>query len=524
MFPFQRGDNWYGFNGNEVGLVPDPVDWLSNFDLAANQNNTLLLEVRIPAQCPAGNYFGEISFQATGLSFNLPIEVEVWPIRLTEKPQLATVFCGPDIQTESGIHQLYKGVVTHEKYGSSGLKFNLSQDKKEISYDGKKYFSGLQKLHNDYAVNSFALPPSLLGGSSKLNQNYLSSGIPVDEEGFSQLHRTFLKTMRQQYINAGLLNNVFYYVMDEFPASSAGAFARIAADAKRSSEMPVMALTHEWFPELAASKDIDIWCVPWHFFSTKDDDWSHWRELRRQGLELWSYMNSLYCINVSWNPKAMRLFPMVLARYDYSGSLWWHVAAFYGKNVRKEPWGLMNKEKQKFMYGSGYVFYAPEEDSGNWGSSLRWENYVQGTEDYKLLQVLKEKWKAAEASLDNKDAAFSAETALAMYVSQLASSFRAQTYFVDPLYINRFRQLLAKEIIALPQAPLVLVNFEPADTRDANSLHLRGLLEEGSEVTVNGNKVDMWGTGKVFTYEAELESGLNCFEIVVSKDGKSKKV
>lgn len=517
--------NWYGFNGNETGPVPDPVDWLARFDLEAGINNVLLLEVKIPRGTAPGSYTGEFSLKSAEAAFTLPVEVVVWPFAMPEKNTLATMACGVDIDTDPGVFDRFEGVVTHVKYGSNRLKVAVAPDKTTIKLNSSDYFSDLKKLHRQYGIEYFTLPPSLLGGSTGPSQNYLGAGIPVGSEAFEPLHRNFLKTMREAFSAADLGNHAFYYPMDEFPAQSAAVFARIAADAKQEyPAMPVMALTDRWHPELAASKNIDIWCVPWHFFVTRESDPAEWTGLRQQGLQLWSYMNSLYCINAAWNPKAMRFFPVMLARYDYTGALWWHMTAFENKDVRHEPAGLMNRSRQKYMYGSGYLFYPPETSGGAWGSSLRWENYVQGVEDYNLMQLLKTRWQAAEKVLGNSDEAFSADTALAMYATRLSNSFRAQNYYGDALYMNRFRQLLAHDIATLPERPYALVDFEPADTRDAETIHLRGIVEPGSTVTVNGKTPEIWNGGKTFTIEFPLRSGANDFDIAVTKDGKTKHI
>ncbi len=516
--------NWYGFNGYETGAVPDPVDWKNSFDWAAGVNNVLLLEVRIPRTASPGNYHGELLFSNGANRLTLPMEVAVWPFTLPEKNTLSTMVCGVSL-AEPGPFARFQNIVTHVKYGSGRYAIRLNDDRSAAEFEDRGYLADLKTMREKYKIEQFALPPSLLGGSRAVSPNYLSSGIAVDSEKFSPLHRSFLQAMNKTLKQADLNKAAFYYPMDEFPAASAGAFARIAADAKAvAPDLPVMALTDRWWPELAASPNIDIWCVPWHFFVTKDSDPAEWAKLHQAGLQLWSYMNSLYCINATWNPRAMRFFPIVMARYNYTGALWWHVTYFEGKNVRQTPAGLMNKSKKKYMYGSGYLFYQPETAGGEWGSSLRWENYVQGVEDYNLMQLLKERWQAAQKALGNADEAFNADAALAMFASRLSSTFRAQNYYGDALYMNRFRQLLAQEIATLPESPQALVVFEPIDTRDADTLHLRGIIAPGTQVTVNGQKPEMWNHDQAFSIEMPLHSGANCFEIVVVQNGRTKRI
>jgi hypothetical protein len=322
---------------------------------------------------------------------------------------------------------------------------------------------------------------------------------------------------------------MFYYILDELSEKIFPAFNMVAAQSRRVFPyLPVMAL-----PGVPASDELlqncNIWCVPWHFFVTREDHTARWKKLQKEnGLKFWAYMNSLYHINATWNPKGMRFFPIALAGYGYSGALWWHVSYLVSdpkNDVWKEPVPMLRgPNSPERFYGSGYLFYPPRTENERWSSSLRWENYVQGAEDYSLMMMLKERWENTRNALNVKSEDFDGFAALEMFWGMLGSSFRVQSYFAEPLYIDRFRQLLAHEISAHDAKPLVLVDIQPVDARTLESIHVRCLAEKGCTFKINGEAPNWLASdGSSCSTELMLNPGYNLITVqITGKDGKVK--
>ena len=178
------------------------------------------------------------------------------------------------------------------------------------------------------------------------------------------------------------------------------------------------------------------------------------------------------------------------------------------------------------LYGSGYLFYPPRTKEEGWSSSLRWENYVQGAEDYRLMMLFKERWENTRKALKINLEDFKGDAAVEMFWNMLGTSFRAQHYFADPLYISRFRQLLAHEIANHEVKPLAMVDIQPTDARTLEAIHVRCLTEKGCKFKINGEEPG-WvaGDGSSCSTELMLKPGYNLLTIqITGKDGKVKNI
>ena len=194
-------------------------------------------------------------------------------------------------------------------------------------------------------------------------------------------------------------------------------------------------------------------------------------------------------------------------------------------DVWKEPVPMLRgPNSPERFYGSGYLFYPPRTENEHWSSSLRWENYVQGAEDYSLMMMLKERWENTRNALNVKSEDFDGFAALEMFWGMLGSSFRVQSYYAEPLYIDRFRQLLAHEISAHTAKPLALVDIQPVDAHALESIHVRCLAEKGCTFKINGEAPNWLASdGSSCSTELMLKPGYNLITVqITGKDGKVK--
>ncbi len=519
---------WYGIIASQTGMIPDPVVEEETMSFAANEYGSMLLTLKIPNTIPSGSYSGFVTLDSDRFKQRIPIELQVWDFRFPAEHKLDTVACGVSFEDNPELMKLMKGVVTHVKYGvNSGLKVDYDKTSDKLTVDASGYLDAIEKYGKEYHVK-FALPPTLLGGGSKLN-DYMHSDKKAGEPGFEAIHGQFLAQMREQLKARHMEHDMFYYIMDEFPEKNFPAFNMAAAQSRKVfPELPVMVLPGE-----PASDELlqnsNIWCVNWHFFITREEHTARWKKLQKEnGLIFWAYMNSLYHINATWNPKGMRFFPIALAGYGYRGALWWHLSFHVDdpeSNVWTEPVPTLSRPNSpERLYGSGYLFYPPRTEKERWSSSLRWENYVQGTEDYSLMMLLKERWENTRKTLNVKSEDFDGYAALEMFWAMLGSSFRVQNYFAEPLYIDRFRQLLAHEISAHHEKPLALVDIQPTDARAVEALHVRCLAEKGCTFKING-EVPNWiaSDGSACSTEIMLQPGYNLITVqLTDQDGRVK--
>ena len=76
----------------------------------------------------------------------------------------------------------------------------------------------------------------------------------------------------------------------------------------------------------------------------------------------------------------------------------------------------------------------------------------------------------------------------------------------------------------MPQLPLSLVVVEPYYTVNSNSVAVKGVVENGSTVTVNGNLITDISNNGEFSTNVSLHYGLNLIKIEVTKGDKTKTV
>ena len=528
--PVPKPSVWYGLGGWQTGAIPDPLLPAAPFDAPAGENSSALLQIEIPKETAPGVYTGSVRLAAHDTApCDLPVSLTVWDFVLPDEPTLDTMVCGADLRKPKLCALLRGSGVTHLKYGSTSLGIKYDKETTQFDIDWTTYEADLATLVRETGFRSVCLPPSLLGSQNKASGNYLSTGYAVGSEEFWPVYDRYMTEMAGGYRARGFQHNVTFNIMDEIQPNLSALATELGTRAQRLfPEADVLLTTHDMPDALAGA--IDIWCVPWHFFATRPEDVYRWDMLRGRGLELWAYMNSLYTINARWNPGAMRLFPVALAKYGYTGALWWSTTYFKGQN----PWeaailSFEDTKRDRRHYANGQLLYPPLPGEEEWHSSLRWENYTQGIEDFEFMVLLRERWQQAARALGNPadDPAFSADQAMRWWGSLLAREFRVQTFRGDPAYIHRFRQLIANEITQLLRPPLALVDCEPglACAVAADTLHVRGVCEAGTRVTVAGQPAGDFSDREpfVFVVNVPLALGINLIPIEMTGPGGASK-
>ena len=517
----EKATYWFAVWGNETGMVPDPLMIGKPFDAAGESNAVLLLELQVGSDWSAGVYHGSIGIVADGVKIEtVPVELTVWPITLPPERTLAVV--APNLTSDdSDAQQMKQFGITHAKYGAQGLIINYDGDTGVLSIDTSEYEKSMNHWINQAGLISIALPPKLLGTMANLSDNYLGTGIAVGSDAFWPVFEQFITQMATFYRAHGWENNVVWYMMDEIYPEHYSLVASIAKRAKEIfPELTILLVTDEMPDSL--SENMDMWVVPWHFFATQDDDWKRWNALRERGVSMYAYMNSLYFINAEHSLRSMRFFPSVLAKYGYEGCLWWGMTVYQFSGGQGDPWetGITSISKSKwntFGSGNGYLIYPPTASHSEFSSSLRWENFKQGIDEYEMLRILLKKYQEIETILGSKKG--TADKLIRYWGGLLSDGFRLQTYRKEGQYIERFRKLLAHEIINATHAPLVLadVSFD-----DANRVFIvQGICQTGTVININGATPDQSSSEGIVNFSINLpfSSVFNVIEIVAN-DGK----
>jgi hypothetical protein len=347
-----------------------------------------------------------------------------------------------------------------------------------------------------------------------------------------------MSQMRAFYKKHGWENKVIFGICDEEKPENYPLIIRIAQDAKKyfPEVKTLITSTRSITDELA--KAVDIVCPNWSILAFGDDAYLKWRKYKKQyGRELWSYQNAIFHINHLNNPGMLRFYPSVNVKYGSSGILWYNLG--YNRGGKdfwtKAPYQYKYKPNQKkkvkqqqYQFGGGQFLYPPREHEPYIHSSLRWEAYCRGLEDAELLLILKDKIEEAGKVLGaSSSEEFSADYLIDGWGSLLTDKFRCRYYRPDASYIQRFRTLVAHEILNISKPPLALVSFKENQLWNTKSDFITLLIKckDAAKIKVNGTDIAASPDKKNYSYRYKLKEGNNFIVIeITDKNGNSKKL
>ncbi|MGI5819190.1 MAG: glycoside hydrolase domain-containing protein [Armatimonadota bacterium] len=540
----RRGSYHYGLRTNQRGMLPDPLEPSGAFDAPAEINTTLLLTIEVPREAQPGGYAGSVTVEGDGFSATVPIALNVWDIRMPDDHLLVNYATMVDRDPEV-LRLLRELDVNALKYGASGIGVEVD-GAGVMTLDFEDYDVQVELLLDELGYYSIGVPPTMPLTGRGPREDYLGIPVTVGSDEFWPLFEQYMGGLGDHMRERGLAYRFVWKVGDELPEAMYPLTAELCRRAKDVwPELRVMLTTNHMSDELA--EHLDIWCPGWHLFGVRADEApEQWRERRAQGMELWAYLNSAYMINAEWNPGALRIFPAALARNGFTGALWWSLRATgsgYGDEWEGEPdpWKEMRPlksvkpDKTYYDFGNGHMLYQPREHDPHWRSSLRWESFRQGLDEYDLLMVLQERAEGAAERLGVR-AEFDAEAMMQDWASMLATGFRLQTYRAEAAWIHRFRQLIAHEIEALEGDPVALVSVTPVGALLSTPATIKpgagsetefdspaeatisGYCGADATVTVAGEAVEMTADGgrARFSHKVALEPGANLIAIEVT--------
>ncbi len=549
----RRGSYHYGLRTNQKGMIPDPLEPPGAFDALAGTNTTLLLTIEVPRDAAPGEYAGSVTIEGRGFSMTVPVALTVWDIAMPERRRLVNYATAVERDPEA-LRRLRELDVNTLKYGAFGIGVDVDEDG-VMTLDFEEYDEQAELLLDELGYFTIGVPPTMPLLRSGPRASYLGQPVEVGSDEFWPLFEQYMRGVGDHMRERGWADRVVWKVGDELHEHMYPLTAELCRRAKAVwPELRIMLTTNHMSDELA--EHLDIWCPGWHLFAVRSDDApEQWRERRAEGMEMWAYMNSAYMVNAEWNPGALRLFPVALAKHGFTGALWWSLRATgggYGDEWEGEPdpWTeirplkSVKPEKTYYDFGNGHMLYAPREHDPHWRSSLRWEAFRQGMDEYDLLMLLQERAEAAVESLGaygELEEGLGAQFAAESWASTFATGFRLQSYRADAAWVHRFRQLLANEIEALGREPLALISASPGgallstpatikpgagsepEIESPSSAEIRGYCRADATVTVDGESVEMMRRDEhaAFRHEVTLEPGRNLIEIVVTAaDGK----
>ncbi len=534
----------YTMHARQTGMIPDPLTPGKIFTPPVNSNTSLLITAHIPVDASPGKYNGFVELWADGKCLaKLPVTLTVWNITIPSERRFQTrVHEGGEYpivfhKDPELARRLCSYGVTALKYGAYGLKIKYLKKQKKIVLDTRNYLKQCRFIFNDLKIQYITLPPRFLFKGRKPAKNYLGAGIKVGSKEFWPVFKDYMTQMRQFYRKHGWENKVLFGIGDEPEKGSFDLMIKIAREAKKYfPEVKVFMTLTKPVPDEFASV-IDIACFNWSQNALHDNYYQTWQRYKKQyGMKSWSYQNGIFHINHKNNPTMLRLYPPVNAKYGSNGILWYKLTKTADKSLdfwNHTPYQYKHKKKLKgtwkehqYQYGGGQLLYPPRPGENFIHSSLRWEAYCQGLEDAELFLMLENKLDACLKAIGNgKDPLFSADYIISAWGSLLADKFRCKYYRPDAGYIQRFRALIAHEIMNIDLPPVAIVSFDkqPLWNYGGKSIKVMIKCAENTKIKINDNPPSECIKGQTFSQTIRLNPGFNPVKIHLSTaDGANK--
>ncbi len=427
------------------GRIPDPlvplIDPYSQaeagqpFDVEADHNQPLWLDVHVPKGTPAGAYAGSLTVTATqGSSATVPVSVTVWPIDLPDMQSVTTHFK----MSTNDLLQYHKGI-----YSCSGS--NCWLDFTPEARTLVKRYEELAHAHRIDTAQSFVVMPDNgcaaptdwtdydTAMAPYMNGAYWSDAVPSSrlETPFSpgvtwglearctQAEYTALASAWAAHLKAkGWFNKAIVYAADEPEDSQYPDIARNSAWMQAGDpdwKAHIMDTTSPTPSNVSTlNPALGIYCCALAWYDNWNDHGAiygrkDWPGLLSQGIQLWFYeSNAQDPPYVTFASNTLDgLEPTIMmwgAWYEHAtGFLYWDIAAW----TLDDPWGPtigFNKT------GDGVLLYPGNHDGAMApiGSpadvvvdgpipSQRLKMVRQGLQDWALFQLAEQKGFATQA-------------------------------------------------------------------------------------------------------------------------------
>ncbi len=355
------------------GEYSDVLIPFSSMDLSPNTNHVLWVSLRTPHNATAGRYLGAIDFTfGAGKHERVDVSVEVWNFSIPRTRHLRTQVGG-----DSGSASVVQNFADH-RINDYGISIPCSWDGTNYTFGWGSWDADVQsKL--DRGANSFILS----GGPG---WTYDGRTPFVDNPGLMNQLENWLKGVQEHLVAKNWTRYCYIYYVDEFQmfipdkydynrtAYFADLKTQLQAMKAAAPLLRIMTTTPPTKELESLSDYIDIFCP-----IASDYDEQRWNGYKAGGKEFWIYS----CVG-PWAPwpnshlynrlHETRVLIWQVWHYQLHGFLYWSAQAYYhGKNGQ----GYNG-------YGDGWFLY----QNGSLYDGMRWENYLDGQEDYEYVWLL----------------------------------------------------------------------------------------------------------------------------------------
>lgn len=369
---------------------PDMLVPFSSIDLQQNENNILWFSIKTPYDTFEGIYSGQITFQYyTGWtieSLQININLNIWNFTIPRQRHLRTSIGAYWENTEkienfanhrvSDYGTLMYCTLSRSEFETNSYYTCLLNETNQWEFRWD-YWDAWTQYKLNMGMNAFNIPYPL---------GIHNDRVPIVVDEFQmQLYEEFLKQVVVHLKDKEWINYSYIYFIDEFQLFIPAGYTRqsyfeiIEEFARRidqaAPEIKIMTTVPPTDELSFLFPYVDIFCPV-----GRDRNKEQWDDRLRNGIEMWFYMcvgpESPYPNSHLYN----RLYePRVLLwqawLYNVHGFLYWSAdASYHGR------YGIAYNG-----YGDGWFTY---NRNGQTIDSLRWENYLEGQEDYEYIWLI----------------------------------------------------------------------------------------------------------------------------------------
>lgn len=385
-----------------VGWTPDPIrDDLTSVDVAAGDVQPYWIRLHAGKQTKPGTYRIKIKFAAAGKKAqSMTVTARVWPVRISEQPELPTAFqYTPDITAGLyGITDPQQKEELKHQYWSFLNDYKIKPDQLYTS-DGDPAVPG------GYTIRATPVQDVLYikkhYGLTHFNALYLYAGMldPNKPDTWqAQIDKWIdqLRTAMAEYRKAGVAQDAYVYGFDEATGPMLTAAKKtFAAVKKEFPDLPIMTTLRDnsMGPDTGLTDLVDIWAPQQDLYDQQVAE-----RTRARGDQAWWYADIATGYPL---PNWFNGYPPIDARMlmgPMSHQAGVEGVLYYAVN----HWGTGTRDDHPLINdgifsawdpitfgttpGDGSLFY-PGPDGPM--ASIRLENFRDGMEDYNLLAELR---------------------------------------------------------------------------------------------------------------------------------------
>jgi len=483
------------------GLHPDYLLRRNRFDLLAESNNPIWINLIIPKNANPGIYRGHMLLKlGEFIHTRIPLQVTVWDFALPSKSHLyvrsnfwLSLIKEYDYRdNEQILADYYENLKNHRvnAFSTIDLETKIVGDSVVCFFDD--FDRKVRILFENYGFKAITVGP-FIGDAAGWQYRRKWMGVDPGSARFVHLFRQYCKKLENYLSTNGWIDRCWIGYWDE-PQLDDPDFKEIVKIGEIIKEVaPNLKIFMTKWPVPELLSIVDIWCLPFteQYFHQQDIT-----ERKLLGERIFVYHNDPY-INTPLIDKRLYAWRYRLADVD-GVYAWWNLT-FWQKNPYEFPSQVEKKGDTENILrpGDGVLLYPNPDGNGPPVNSLRWEVFRQGLEDYEYFRLLEQ---AIQGSMKKLSVVseFSryASYRINEYLSMMIDNY-FDTWNSDVQYLHNIRTRIAEELQTIEQSPIILIKTQPYEGHaGANgTINIMGLTEQGTEVSINNNVVSVNNKG-----------------------------